>query len=90
MGSSPVAVTQGNWTFGNDFAKDVVISGGDNVSSSHPDIRKKKFLILLLLKAFLCQKKLLVLNLVNEKQSSARVYLIMKTIIICLLMDKKV
>ena len=90
LGLSPVAVTQGNWLFGNDFAKNVVIFGGDNFSSSHADIRKNKFLMLLLLKALLRQKKHLVLNLVNQKQNSARIYIIIKTIVICLLTDKKV
>ena len=90
MGLSPVAVTQGNWLFGNDFAKNVVIFGGDNFSSSHADIRKNKFLMLLLLKALLRQKKHLVLNLANQKKNSARIYIIIKAIVICLLTDKKV
>ena len=34
------------WNFGNDFAKNVVISGLDNSSSSHADNCKNKILVL--------------------------------------------
>ena len=36
----------GSWSFGNDFARNVVIFGVDNSSPSHSDHRKYKFLIL--------------------------------------------
>ena len=37
---------EGSWTFGHDFAKNVVIFGDDNRSSSHTDNRENKFLVL--------------------------------------------
>ena len=36
----------GSWSFDNDFARNFVISGVDNTSSSHADNRKNKFLVL--------------------------------------------
>ena len=36
----------GLWNFGNDLARNVVIYGGDNSSSSHADNRKNNFLVL--------------------------------------------
>ena len=36
----------GSWSFDNDFAKNVIIFGVDNSSSSHSDNRKNNFLIL--------------------------------------------
>ena len=36
----------GSWSFDNDFAGDVIISGADNSSSSHSDNRKNDCLIL--------------------------------------------
>ena len=37
---------KGEWSFGNDYAKNVVIFGVDNSSSSHTDNKKNGFLIL--------------------------------------------
>ena len=37
---------KGSWSFGNDFARNVVIFGVDNSSSSHTDNRKNDFLVL--------------------------------------------
>ena len=34
------------WSFGNDYAKTVIIFGVDNSSSSHADNRKNNFLVL--------------------------------------------
>ena len=36
----------GSWGFGNDFARNVIVFGVDNNSSSHSDNRKNNFLIL--------------------------------------------
>ena len=36
----------GSWSFGNDFARNVVIFGDDNSWSSHPDNIKNKFFVL--------------------------------------------
>ena len=36
----------GSWNFGNDLARNVVIFGGDNSSSSHADNGKNEFLVL--------------------------------------------
>ena len=35
----------GSWNFGNDFARNIVIFGVDNSSSSHTDNQKKKSLL---------------------------------------------
>ena len=37
---------EGEWICGNDYAKNVVIIGVDNSSSSHTDNRKNNFLVL--------------------------------------------
>ena len=37
---------KGEWSFGNDYAKNVVIFGVDNSSSPHTDNQKTEFLIL--------------------------------------------
>ena len=37
---------KGKWSFGNDFARNVIIFGVDNSSSSHTDNLKNDFLIL--------------------------------------------
>ena len=36
----------GSWSFGNDFARNVVFFGVDNSSSSHAENCKNKFLVL--------------------------------------------
>ena len=36
----------GSWNFDNDFARNVIMFGVDNSSSSHPDNRKNNFLLL--------------------------------------------
>ena len=36
----------GSWSFGNDFTRNAVIFGVDNISSSRSDNRKNNFLIL--------------------------------------------
>ena len=41
-----IAFEEGSWSFGNDFATNVVIFGVDNSSSSHTDNRKNIFLVL--------------------------------------------
>ena len=38
--------SSGSWSFNNDYARNVIISGVDNASSSHSDNRKNIFLIL--------------------------------------------
>ena len=37
---------EGSWSFGNDVARNVVISGVDNTSSSHTNNDKNNFLVL--------------------------------------------
>ena len=37
---------KGTWRFGDDYARNVVIFGVDNSSSSHTDNQKNKFLVL--------------------------------------------
>ena len=38
--------TAGSWSFDNEFARNVIIFGADNSSSSHSDNRKNNFLVL--------------------------------------------
>ena len=65
----------GSWSFGNDSARNVMIFGVDNSSSSHSDNRKNNFLILgegpilELMEALDHQKKSLVLILVKQTQN---------------------
>ena len=55
---------KGEWSFDNDFSRNVAIFGVDNSSSSHTDNCKNKFLVLreghflVLIEALLHQKKL--------------------------------
>ena len=37
---------EGSWSFGKEFARNVIIFGVDNSSSSHTDNQKKNFLVL--------------------------------------------
>ena len=37
---------RGKWSFGNDCAKNILVFGVDDSSSSHTDNRKNKFLVL--------------------------------------------
>ena len=41
-----IAIDGGSWSFGNDFARNVVIFGVDSSSSSNNDSRKSNFLVL--------------------------------------------
>ena len=85
----------GSWNFGNDFARNVIIFGVDNSSSSHFDNRKNKFLILGegrtcgINGSFGPLKKSLVLILLKETQNFVWVYIIMLMLVICLLMEKR-
>ena len=65
----------GSWSFDNNFARNVIIFGVDNSSSSHSDNRKNNFLILGesptygFKEALVHQKKSLILILVKQTQS---------------------
>ena len=68
MCSSEIAFDgAGWWSFGNDFARNVVTFGVDNSLSSQADNRKNKFLVLgeaptmVLMEALVHQRKILVL-----------------------------
>ena len=74
-------------SFGNMYARNVIIFGADNNSSSHADSLKNNFLVLM--EVLVHQKKSLVLILVKQTQIFPWVYLIMLIIVICLLMEKK-
>ena len=61
--------TAGSWSFDNDFARNVIIFGVDNSSSSHSDNCKNNFLILgegPTLEALDYQRKSLVLILLKQ------------------------
>ena len=85
----------GSWSFGNDFAKNVVIFGVDNSSSCHADNHKNNFLILIevptydINRVLVHQRKSLVLILVKRAQNFAWVCIRMLIIVIYLLMEKK-
>ena len=65
----------GEGNFGNEFARNVVIFGVDNSSSSHTDNFKNDFLVfgegdvLVLVEALVHQKKSLVLTLLRQRQN---------------------
>ena len=66
----------GSWSFDNDFARNAVIFGTDNSSSSHSDNRKNNFLILGAGPTYGIngsfgspEKKVLVLNLLKQTQN---------------------
>ena len=86
---------KGDWSFDNDYARNVIIFGVDNSSSSHADNLKNNFLILgdgdtfSINGSFGALEKNLVLILVKQTQNFAWVYIIMLIIVICLLMEKK-
>ena len=67
----------GSWSFSNDTARNVIIFGVDNSSSSQTENRKNKFLVLgevqllKLMEALADQKKSLVLILVNQTKNFA-------------------
>ena len=85
----------GSWNFGNDFARNVIIFGVDNSSSSHSDNCKNMFLILgegptfWINGSFGSPKKRLKLILLKQPQNFVWIYVVMLIIVICLLMEKK-
>ena len=81
----------GFWSFRNENARNFIIFGVDNSSSSHSDNCKNTFLILPLelTEALAHQRKSSVLVLVKQTRNFVCVYIIMVIIVICLLMEKK-
>ena len=83
------------WSFDNDNARNVIIFGVDNSSSSHGDNRKNNFLMLGLGPTFRVNgsfgspEKKIILILLEQLQNFARVYITMLIIVICLLMERK-
>ena len=82
-----------SWSCYDETARNVIILGVDNISSSHPDNCKNNLLVLgevqflKLMEALVHQKKSLVLILKNQTQNVAKVCIIMLIIVICLLME---
>ena len=84
----------GSWNFNNEIARNVIIFGVDNSSTSHSDNRKDNFLILGEGSTFgingnFGSKKKICINLLKQTQNVVKVRIIMLTIVICLLMEKK-
>ena len=83
---------KGEWSFGNDYARNVIMFGVDNSSSSHADNIKKIILVLVEVVGingrFGTSEKILVLILIKQTQNFAWVYIIMLIIVISLLMEK--
>ena len=81
-----------SWSFGNDFARNVVIFGVYNSPSSHIDNLKNNFLVSregLVMAALVQERKSLVLILLKQRQSFARVYITVVIMVICLLTKKR-
>ena len=78
----------GEWSFDNDTARNVIIFGVDNSSSSLSEIRKNNFSVIGegLTFGIWCN---LVLILLKQTENFAWVYIIMLIIVICFLMEKK-
>ena len=78
----------GEWSFDNDTARNVIIFGVDNSSSSLSEIRKNNFSVIGegLTFGIRCN---LVLILLKQTENFAWVYIIMLIIVICFLMEKK-
>ena len=84
-----------SWSFGNVFAKNVVVFGVDNSSSSHTDNCKNNCFVLGegdtfgIHGSFRAPEKSLVLILVKQKQNFASVCTTFVIKVICLLTEKK-
>ena len=86
---------KGEWCFGNDYGRDVIVFVVDNGWSSHADNLTHKLLVLgekekplVLMKTLVHQKKISII-LLEETQNIAWVYIIMLIIVSCLLKEKK-
>ena len=83
-----------SWSYGNDFARNVIIFNVSNSSSSRTDNRKDDFLVLkhllmILMVVLALQRNGLVLILMKQRQTKFRVSLHFNMIIVkCLLMEK--
>ena len=81
-------------SFDNDSARNNIILGVDNSSSSHADNLKINFLvigegpILVLMEVLAQQRKSLILILVKQTQNLSYVCIIMLIIVICLLIER--
>ena len=81
---------KGEWSFGNDFARNVIILGVDNSSSSHTYNLKNDFLILVegdtfgINGRFDVPENKLILILVKQRQNIAWVCIIIEIIVIYL------
>ena len=66
---------KGEWSFGNDYARNVIMFGVDNSSSSHADNIKKIILVLVEVVGingrFGTSEKILVLILIKQTQNFA-------------------
>ena len=85
----------GSLNFKNEFAKDVIIVGSDNSSSSHADNCKNNFFVLGadptfgINGSFGSAEKKLSINFSRATQHFAWVCIIILIIVICFLMEKK-
>ena len=80
----------GSWSFDNVFARYVIIFGADNISWTHSENRKNKFLILGegqtygINESFGSPEKKFSINFTKATQNFVWVYVIMLIIVICL------
>ena len=85
----------GSWSFGNEFARNVVTFGVGNSLSSHTENCKNNFLVLvkerlmILIATFVKQRKSLVLALVKQRQNFASVSFTMIIMVVCLFIGKQ-
>ena len=85
-----IAIDGGSWSFGNDFARNVVIFGVDNSSPSNNDNRKSNFLVLGdgpiagINDSTVATEKSIVLTLVKRMPNFAQVYIAMVIKVACM------
>ena len=86
----------GSWSFGDDFARNVMIFGVDSSLPSHSNNCKNNFLVLCegptdhINIALVQQRKSLILILVKERKNFALVYITMVIIIIFFVNGKEI
>ena len=79
---------KGEWSFGNDYATNVIIFGSDNFSSTLADNLKNNFLILVERDTFGINEKFSA-PAKKQTQHCAWVYITMLIMVICFLLEKK-
>ena len=79
---------KGDWSFGNDSARNIITLGVDNSLPSHTDLKNDSLIlregpIFGIMESLVQQKNNLILTLLKQRQSIAWVCIIMLIIVIC-------